>query len=46
MMPTKHPDSVIIHIAAIIAACLIHFVICLAETSALGSPVQISSHRL
>lgn len=36
-MPTEHHDSVVIHITAIISACLIHFVICFAETTALGS---------
>lgn len=39
-MPTEHHDSVVIHIAAIISACLIHFVICYAETTALGSLLE------
>lgn len=30
-------DSVIIHIKAILAPCLIHFVICVTGTTALGS---------
>lgn len=36
-IPTKHFDSIIIHITVIIAPCLIHFVICVTGTTALGS---------
>ena len=35
--PTKHFDSIIIYIGVIIASCLIHFVICVTGTTALGS---------
>lgn len=36
-MPTKHFDGIIIYIAVIIAPCLIHFVIYVTTTTALGS---------